>query len=74
MVNDLLLAGKTPPIRFADSLAKTQIFYGAGFKRRTNCLKQLRTALLLAIWLEWVGEGKVAREQTISNLEFQISN
>jgi len=26
MVNDLLLAGKTPPIRFADSLAKNSNF------------------------------------------------
>jgi hypothetical protein len=26
MVNDLLLAGKTPPIRFADSFSKTHIF------------------------------------------------
>jgi hypothetical protein len=48
-------------------------------------LKLLRTALLLAIWFEWGGWGKVARArkeaghegtegQAIPNLRFEISN
>jgi len=78
MVNDLLLGGEnTADPLCGFSFEKTHIFDGTGLKRRTKCLKQLRTALLLAIWLECENEGKVARGEKeqfqIENFEFQMS-
>jgi len=89
MVNDLLLAGRTPPIRFADSLCKTQISMEPASSEGLSAWSDRE---LLCYWLygwsgakrerllgrrEEIGHGGTESRsvaEAISNWKFQISN